>query len=787
MALARAIRWAIPSLIGIAAACIHRKLPTGTRPAPDGTFHFIGLPLEPRTSHPVQKDPSPFLGVSPAPESTTQGELPYWSRAASVSKILDLVVAGRTAEIPSPSGFGEMKARWTDHRYPHPIDFNGDGKKEEVLLLRTLEVPRVDDRTPSGGAPMMAWLLAIPTTGGTITPETEKRAVPVASYFGPVVENPIRRIEVGNWDPFPGADVRYEQWNPTTKGYLGWDSSSRPGEHVLVNPPAVRDLIEGVAYYLDSIYEAKMGAYALSLIDTRYEPFAQQVDAAYTQLMSRNLRPFYGEFRRMAENPSQVLPQILDPHSAVYSSIARVIYTQLASIHLFTEEENTDELSTFGRLEAEFGAHARGFEFEGKKIASRRELQEALKKEPQEERRRRLWRAYGEHFDSFHARPGNLYDVISRMNRYARAHGFATMVDKVYPFRFGMTGEEFDRRLQQIFDETQAEAEAYLAELRQVKKRLAPESDGTIWVWDLDYLSEVWLQELTGGEEPRLTQGQLWEVVHRVYRDLGIDLSQPPYNRIVRDVFKRETKASLSGMALPAQLGRSYFTSDLVPGAEVSMRQLDTILHEVAHTVNFQLAGDFSAGFYLLSGEYAPSYWSEGIAMTIAKIVKDPRLARRYLPYPQFPERYFRALEKMTPLKSTFDLRGLLLVAWMEANLYRETDTAGSPRTLAERRQAWAKRLLAVQGVRDSEDGVSAWAALPHLTYKEYHLYYPSYSFGQAATDRIFNAHIQRGSADELRRFGEATIWLMRLGAGVTAQDLERAVPPSPGGGGRQR
>lgn len=358
-----------------------------------------------------------------------------------------------------------------------------------------------------------------------------------------------------------------------------------------------------------------------------------------------------------------------------------------------------------------------------------------------------------------------LFPMIEKLNAIARAHGFAHYAAYAGQVVYQLPVDTFV-----------ATMDAFAVAQRGASAQFIAQLGETVSEWDVAYLAK------RGVAIPTLTFRDALNAAKAFYRDIGFDLDAAPFaNNIIYDTNQRADKY---GNAFAARLGdgsRTWFHANFAPDQPVTLDNLRTIVHELAHNIHRIIGAEGADGNGALGMAAQPLAWREGIARALDGLVTTRAWMDRYLSHlPQFADPTVRhQLAEMYTGLSVYDQMLVFARARFELNLYNDTNPDGSPRPWDERLDAWstlADRYLHVQTLPGQIGGV-IWAT-PHFATSP--CYYASYSGSYPVAQRAMQpivAGLVAGNIQQMQDGGKNLATLFRQGAALaTLDEIETAV-----------
>ncbi len=199
-----------------------------------------------------------FPEASPPDRTSSVAAYPIGSKDSDIEEMLNMVVANRRSEIKVPKEFGNIKAVVTSYWLGNRADFNGDGKKD-FLLLRTIGLPGFDGKDSTA-----AWLVAVLDDGdGKASPDEEKAGIVISGGLMAGGAVPITDIEIKDEN---GDDLSDVLWTKGGKRYLATPASAATAQ----NADDDNELIRSAMAYYDTAVQMVEAAYVKNFIRNEY-------------------------------------------------------------------------------------------------------------------------------------------------------------------------------------------------------------------------------------------------------------------------------------------------------------------------------------------------------------------------------------------------------------------------------------------------------------------------------------------------------------------------------------
>ncbi len=721
--------------------------------------------LEPEAETPRQPGPNLFFertmalcNVHPASSATTGAKVeryPVGTRGSDVRDLLDAVQQGRRAEIPVPARFGDLAIEVYSSWMVAP-DLDGDGQADRVLL-RWAVVPQGSERSVTA-----AWLVAV-TAGedGAFGPDELKNGVLIDAVLAAGFEPPIVEVEVAENG---GQAVSYVKLDPDRGQYDQWRAvPKKVSDEELLKPQLELDyaLVTSAMRVYDTGVLAPETAYVKAFIVQSYMPEVDAVEATRDLMFPAVLRPTYCSLRRVAE-------RLEDPEVAsLYARRDPLIGTMTAilvhegDLRLgLTADELTRRTTGLQELGARFLEIENSLQLDGEPVR-RRDIEARLGEVADAGERAAVTKVYQDAFRPM-TQEGSGYEAfIGEMNEIAREHGYRNYPDMRMVEKFGVDLEGFQAWVDQTWEATDADAKAFVDSLKQFS------GDEQLTYWQVGQLTDAWALDQVGLEAlPELAPEESRRIMEQMYRDVGFDMEQPPYDRVVMDWFQDDLKWNRSGTAATATPAIAYFTSNIKPGVPIPLDEWSTAVHETGHTLHYQTSGAVGQGLSSYQNNM-PSYVAEGVAMTFEEVAfVDETLMRRYFEgQPGFTDKLYQVYPTVRAQSTAWQTRRLLLMASYEVGLYVDQNEDGSARSWDERVGAWDEMVRQRLFVEPPEDALAQIMCRSHPFNDQSQLGYASYPLGFSLVHQVLQKTVSQGTDEELDRFGLAMKQIMAQGA----------------------
>lgn len=658
---------------------------------------------------------------------------PIGTDGSDIDEMLDMVTAGKRSEIEIPKEFGNMKAVVSSYWFNNAADFNGDGKKD-LLLLRTAGIPELD-----GEDAMISWLVAILDDGdGKVTPDEEKAGIVIASGLLAGEISPITDIEIGDKNRDGKDDVL---WTKGGKRYLATSTSAS----VPQNADEARDLIWSAMAYYDTVVQVVETAYVKDFIRSEFGAEVELLEPSKAVAIPEVLRPLYAGIKAAAQN------QGIDPKIKVLGAILLRDMDQSLTL---TSNELTYRTEALSKLSDKFTEFQSSLTLDGKKI-SRPAYEMAIVAEKDDAKRLKMAQDYEAHFATIYDEGGGYHYFIEQMNSIAKEHGFKNYAEMRIRERFGISLDEFKIWVDRTMASTEGDAKDYIEKLKN-----SSEQD-EIGYWDVGYLSNEWIKNETGMKAlPALTETEMFSVVKNLFKDLGFDMKAEPYKNIVMDIYDNELKDNVPGTAATATTTTAYFTSNIEPGKKIPLENLKTVIHELTHDMHYLTAGQTVGGYSTYQNNGYP-YVYEALTIAMEDVpFTTPEMMKRYFSGIEgFNDKLFEIYPMARKRSAAWEQRKLLVMALMEINLY-ENEAPWN-----DRLTVWEDMVRKYLFVEPKGIKLGQILCRSHPYGEQSQLGYASYPLGAATMMKVRDNIIKDGTQEELARYGEAMRRIMATGA----------------------
>lgn len=405
------------------------------------------------------------------------------------------------------------------------------------------------------------------------------------------------------------------------------------------------------------------------------------------------------------------------------------------------------------------------FRWEGKRL-TRAEFYQALREIEDPAKRRELVESYSQVVLNAHRH--GLFPMIDELNLIAQKYGYENYAEYVGHISHGIAPSQFDRQAKAYHAANEAKLKAFVAELTELN------GGKTVYEWDVHHLADKLAQQKLDGQKiPKLTFADALEAARRFFKDIGIDLDQPPFQgNIFYDTNKRQDKY---GNAFAMTIGdgsRAWFNTNFDTTEKISLEDLGTIVHELVHDIHMIQSAKRARGNVAMAIDGNPSIWTEGIAVAVDRLVMTKEWMDRYLAHlPQFSDPAVRsAIAEANEGLAIYDQMMIMSRARFEINLYQVKNKDGSERPLEERLNfwpEWVRKYMHVEAMEGTKGG--RVYATPHFAGSPG--YYVSYTGGfqtaLKATEEIYEG-LKKGDEALLKSGGATLLHLFEMGARLT-------------------
>lgn len=389
-------------------------------------------------------------------------------------------------------------------------------------------------------------------------------------------------------------------------------------------------------------------------------------------------------------------------------------------------------------------------------------------KESNPQKRRALYEAYLDHHVVLWE--DQLSPIIDDLNRMARDEGFVDFADYNIQKRFNIPAKEFVARFIRYLEnpDTQKTLRDFSTWLSTIKKQLEPQSKAPMALADVDYLYDVGvLKEAGVTVHPRITVDQARALVTTLVKnELGVDLTKPPFDKIIWDLKPREGKLESLGTHKSVSASHSYFAIKVkTENNLVTLDDVKIMLHEIFHAIHSQWASLRDPEIITIKDlENVYPDITEGLARTVEGLMFDEARIKPYLQKYGFSDAYIHA----------FCTRGRMHHVWSNARGFFKSEAeinlhARADLPLAERVKPWKENVRKYLQVEPEQSPLGEYVFLHHLTSPQHMFFYGSYGYGFSQ----FDPQLQKLGP---RDFLQSMTPILKGGALVKRKIL----PPSP-------
>lgn len=721
--------------------------------------------LEPAVETPRQPGPNLFFertmtlcNVHPSTAAGGDADVegyPVGTRGSDVRDLLAAVEDGRRGEIPVPAKFGDLEILVYSSWLVSP-DLDGDGQVARVLL-RWAVIPEGSERAVTA-----AWLVAVPAgAGGEFGPDEIKSGVLIDAVLASGFEPPILEVAITEGATTAVSYVKYD----TDRGqYDQWSARPRKvSDEELLKPQLELDyaLVTAAMRVYDTGVLAPETAYVKAFIVKSHMPEVDAVEGTRDLMFPEVLRPTYSALKRVEK-------RLEDPETAtlyaqrdpLFATMTRILVHE-GDLRLgLSAGELTRRMEGLQGLGAKFLAIEGGLKLDGEMVR-RRDFEVRLGEEADKEQRAAVVKTYQDSFRPMTQEGSGYEKFIGEVNEMAQDRGHANFPDMRMVEKFGVDLEGFQAWIDQTWADTDADARAFVESLKQFS------GEEQLTYWQVGQLTDAWVLSQVGMEElPALAPEESNRIMQQMYKDVGLDMSQPPYNRIVMDWFQDDLKWNRSGTAATATPAIAYFTSNIKPGVPIPLDEWSTAVHETGHTLHYQTSGAVGQGLSSYQNNM-PSYVAEGVAMTFEEVafVSEKSMRRYFEGQPGFSDKLYQVYPQVHAQSTAWQTRRLLLMASYEVNLYVDKNADGSARSWDERIGAWPQMVRDRLFVEPPEDALAQIMCRSHPFDDQSQLGYASYPLGFSLVHQVLRKTVTEGTDEELDHFGLAMKQIMAQGA----------------------
>jgi hypothetical protein len=687
---------------------------------------------------------------------TQTKEYPIDTKDSDVLEMIQMVRDGKREDIIIPNEFGNLKATVKSFWMNNVGDFDGDGNLDS-LLLRTTTIPYVNKPTTTS-----AWLVAVKDDNGDgqLSADEEKAGVVISSATMMGENIPITEISVNDFNNDGRTDVAY------TKHIDGKSKTYRAisQETPVIDKEEDNALIESAMLYYDAVIMAEERGYVKYFIRKEFEAELGAIGISRAVVFPEVLRPLYSSLKmidtRSPDNRTLLQEDLTQGQARMFA--LNKILTKAGDLELeLTAEEMAYRTEATTTLSRQFDDLENSLEWNGELVTHSR-FEQMLASQPDDAVRLAMAEHYKNHYAPIYAEGGTYHQYIERMNEIAINHGYEHYADMRIRQVFGISYTDFRTWVDDTLNATEKSARAYIDALQEFSGK------ESLRFWDVGFYKQAWVKQQTGLVEfPSFTSNEILGtpenpsgLLDRYYADLGFDLRSDPYNRITMDPFLDPLKPAYPGVAATATPADAYFTSNIVPGENILLRESETFTHETVHDVHYITAGQKLPGIssYLNT---MPGYVTEGIGLGTQDIpFMSPALIKRYFGDNEgFSEAFIQKYPEVLEMSQAWQTRMLIHMALTEVNLY------ANPGSWSEKLNDWPTR--AKEDLFVDPEGIELGPIIyrTHPVGGQHQLYYASYPLGAVNIRRIRDAMIKEGTPEELKLFGDVLREIMSGGA----------------------
>jgi len=366
--------------------------------------------------------------------------------------------------------------------------------------------------------------------------------------------------------------------------------------------------------------------------------------------------------------------------------------------------------------------------------------------------------------------------MVGDLNAIARKYGYASYPDYNDRVLFGMTPKDFAALTEDFHAHFGPTIAAFIADLQKIN------GGKPVYEWDVDYLSNQFIKQKTGGELPQISFEEAYKIAKRWFKDIGLDLEQPPFKgKIFFDLKKRENKYGNAFATAFEDGSKAWFNTNFDPNKKISLEDLNTVIHELTHDVQYILGSAKAHGNVVTGAAGLPTTWIEGSAMTMGDIVYNKDWIDKYLSHlPEFKDSAVRTVAAdVLGKQHLYENMMVLCRALWENNLYEDKEVGGAPRPLETRLHFWeviAKKYMHVETMPATKGGYVY--ATPHFANTP--AYYVSYGGGRPLGVQAMDVMIEglaQKNAKRLLEGGKIFAAVLKEGArAIDAKELGETI-----------
>ena len=281
---------------------------------------------------------------------------------------------------------------------------------------------------------------------------------------------------------------------------------------------------------------------------------------------------------------------------------------------------------------------------------------------------------------------GGEQGFIADANGIAMDHGFGSYADYQLKMRYDLSPGEYRTIANKLLDDNLARINRARNEIKRMDPSAVIDEDN-IWRLLQRKLTSRLRNEAGRDSDPHMTLDEALAVAKSFYRDLGFDLDHINYDTaIVFDFQQREGKAA--GLVSAMEDGRRTWIGISPPAnGHLSLTDLQTIIHEIAHAIHYYLGSLQSESNATGGSMMCSKTWMETVAQSLGSIVLSEDFIIRYLSHIDGfnnPAVAGILVQELTDQAAYLDTTIILATLW-ELGLYEDPNSCGSFSTMEQR------------------------------------------------------------------------------------------------------
>lgn len=467
-----------------------------------------------------------------------------------------------------PSELKSLSVVLTQALVKDAVEFDGNPKTREGLLLQTVDIPYYE------GAKLqhteLAWLIAVTLNSDGTLQENLRHTQVIASTYGRHTNELFTDLRLTQ--EHGRTALQYRMYDPASQHFTIRKSVAVKAKQANTDPQLSQNLVVSATNFVETLQTQHNLTETLWLMnESIFKSAFADLKRSMQSLWLGAFSLIYPSLHHVKQQTSNQKP---DPLMAVlkqaepYIKFSSVDTQQLQRIKTEMEQMAT---AHFKAMPSELATYMR---------------------ENNPDKRAQL-------YDNFLNYLGDLWENklkthVTKLNTIVKKYSYTNFATERLAARWQITPKQFNVRIAKILSDKkmQAQVQHYVRWLEQVRHQVDPNNKKPLQMSDVEYLQQKGMELETGSaEEPRISLDQTYALLREVAKnELGIDLTQAPFNNIIFDIAPRSGKVPAPGAHTSVDAQHSYLTVNANHPAGLTLKEIRIAFHELVHAIHSQLA-----------------------------------------------------------------------------------------------------------------------------------------------------------------------------------------------------